>query len=266
MAQSWKQQALALYTRLGQLSRTHIIALSLGLACLWIALWTLLLSEDSEAAKLMLDYASESLFPYPFTIQNLMYLFFFLCLGDLFVRWVTAQRELAFLAQRYLPEDDEVVLQPSELGAIRERVIDFYDAENGFLPRLIDQSILQFQTSRSVEQTVGILNSTLELIQHRVDLRYSSIRYVVWAIPTIGFIGTVVGISRSLTLIDPGKMDLAAITGGLAIAFYTTIMALVLSAILVFLLHVVQKREETAVNRAGDYCLKNLVNRLYSGG
>ncbi|MCB1678988.1 MAG: MotA/TolQ/ExbB proton channel family protein [Halioglobus sp.] len=265
MTQGWKPRVLGLVAYLASLSRSSVLGLALALCCLWVAVFTLLLSKDSEAAKLLLDYSSYSIFPYPFTIQNLMYLFFFFCLGDLFVRWVVAQRELGYLQQAYLPEDDEVVLQPAELGSIRERVIDHYDAENGFLPRLIDQSILQFQTSRSVDQTVSVLNSTLELIMHRVDLRYSAIRYVVWVIPTIGFIGTVVGISRSLILIDPGKMDLPAITGGLAIAFYTTIMALVLSAVLVFLLHVVQKSEEMALNQAGDYCLKNLINRLYSG-
>jgi len=262
MSNNLGARAQQLYDRLSGLSRSAVTGLALTVSCVWIFFLTLVLSEDSEAAKLLLDYSSESLFPYPFTIQNLMYVFFFLCLGDLFVRSVTARRELGFLRQGYLPEDDEVVLQAAELGTIRERVIDHYDAERGFLPRLIDQSILQYQASRSVDQAVSVLNATLELIMHRVDLSYSSIRYVVWVIPTIGFIGTVVGISRSLTLIDPGKMDLAAITGGLAIAFYTTIMALVLSAVLVLLLHVVQKREETAVNLAGDYCLKNLINRL----
>ncbi len=252
-------------TTLAALPRAGVLAMALVLSCFWIAFLTIVLSRDSEAAKLLLDYSSQTIFPYPFTIQNLMYVFFFLCLGDLWVRWITARRELACLNQGYLPEDDQTVLQPHELGAIREKVIGQYDGENGFLPNLIDLSILQFQSSRSVDQAVSVLNSSLELIAHRVDLRYSTIRYIVWVIPTIGFIGTVVGISRSLTLIDPGKMDLAAITGGLAIAFYTTIMALVLSAILVLMMHVVQKSEETAVNLAGDYCLKNLINRLFSG-
>ncbi|MEM6580554.1 MAG: MotA/TolQ/ExbB proton channel family protein [Pseudomonadota bacterium] len=266
MSQGVKGIIAGIFNELAKLSRSNMLWLTLAVSCIWIALLTLVLSKDSEAAKLLLDYSSQSLFPYPFTIQNLMYFFFFFCLGDLFVRWVTAQKEMTMARQAYLPEQDEAVLQLQDLGAIRERVIDHYDNDNGFLPRLIDQSILQFQTSRSVDQTVSVLNSSLELLIHKVDLRYSAIRYVVWVIPTIGFIGTVVGISRALGLINPGRMDLGAITGGLGIAFYTTILALLLSAILVFLLHVVQKQEETALNLAGDYCLKNLINRLYSGG
>jgi hypothetical protein len=42
-------------------------------------------------------------------------------------------------------------------------------------------------------------------------------------------------------------------------------VALVESAILVFLLHLVQQEEESAVNKAGDYTLRNLINRLYVG-
>ena len=42
-------------------------------------------------------------------------------------------------------------------------------------------------------------------------------------------------------------------------------VALAQSAILVFLLQLVQEREETAVNLAGDYTLRNMINRLYEG-
>lgn len=109
-----------------------------------------------------------------------------------------------------------------------------------------------------------MLNSSLELIAHRVDLRYSLLRYLVWMIPTMGFIGTVVGIAAALGLIDPNNPDLQVVTANLAVAFNTTIVALAESAVLVFLLGSTQRREEEAVNLAGSYCLKNLVNRLYA--
>lgn len=252
-------------TKLPDLPRPAVLGLFTVLGCVCIALLTILVSKGSDTALLLLDYSDTSPFPYPLTIQNIMYLCFFLCLGDLYARWHSAQRELAHTWQGYLPEDEQTVLQPHELGEIRERVAGRFDAEHGFLPYLINLSILQFQTSRSVDQAVSVLNSSLELIAHRVDLRYSMIRYVVWAIPTFGFIGTVVGIAGSLSFIKGGTMELDLITGNLAIAFNTTIMALILSAILVFILHVVQKREETAVNLAGHYCLQNLINRLFVG-
>ena len=44
----------------------------------------------------------------------------------------------------------------------------------------------------------------------------------------------------------------------------TSLVALAESAILVLLLHLVQAQEELAVNRAGQYTLVNLINRLYA--
>jgi flagellar motor component MotA len=164
----------------------------------------------------------------------------------------------------YLPEDDSTILQSSDLAPVRRQVSGQFDHENGFLPYLIDLCVLQFFASRSVDQVVSVLNSSLELIAHRMDLRYSLLRYLVWVIPTMGFIGTVVGIAAALGLIDPNNPDLRLVTANLSVAFNTTIVALGESAILVLLLGVVQRQEEEAVNAAGSYCLKNLVNRLYA--
>jgi flagellar motor component MotA len=224
-----------------------------------------LLPTGSRMAGLLLDRVS-TIFPYPFTIQNLEWLFFFLALGELFTRYQTARRETAFLAEHYLPEDESVVLQSRDLGPIRRKVVGRFDAEHGFLPFLIDFCILQFQASRSVDQTVNVMNSQLELIAHRVDLRYAVIRYFVWVIPTIGFIGTVVGIAQTLGLMQQDIPDLKPLTATLSVAFDTTIVALVASSILVFLLNVIQAAEERSVNQAGNECLKNLINKLYSGG
>ena len=160
-----------------------------------------------------------------------------------------------------------MVLQSHDLPPLRARVAGLYDGEQGFLPGLIDLCILQFLASRSVDQTVSVLNSSLELLMHRVDLRYTLLRYLTWVIPTVGFIGTVVGIALALAMIDPSAavQPLGNIALALGVSFYTTLVALVDSAILVLLLQLVQAREELAVNAAGRYVLVNLINRLYSG-
>ena len=158
-----------------------------------------------------------------------------------------------------------MLLQSHDLAPIRQEVTRESDGDHGFLPSLIDLCILQFQASRSVDQTVSVLNSSLELINHRVELRYSTLRYLVWVIPTIGFIGTVVGISQALGQAAVTE-DLKVLTDLLAVAFNTTLVALGLSAVLVFFLHVVQRQEEHSVNMAGNYTLVNLINRLYTGG
>jgi len=153
--------------------------------------------DARRLAVLLLDYPSKH-FPYPFTIQNFMHVLFFIGVGELFVRWRVAERELRFTKRRYLPEDDETVLQFADLGPIRRQVSKAFDGEHGFLPSLIDLSVLQFQSSRSVDQTAAVMNHALELIAHRVELRYGLVRFIAWLVPTIGFIGTVYGLGASL--------------------------------------------------------------------
>ena len=244
--------------------KRFIYPLAIVMGLLFIGFASLLLPEGSKLAVIAFDRES-TLIDYPFTIQNFMHLVFFFGLAELYLRWRTAEREREFLSHGYLPEDDSTILQAQDLGDIRKSVSGRFDGDNGFLPSLIDICVLQFFSTRAIDQVVSVLNSSLELIAHRVDLRYSVIRYIVWVIPTVGFIGTVVGIAITLDRVNPDNPDLKLLTTSLAVAFNTTLVALVLSAILVFLLHIVQKREEESLNLAGHYCLKNLVNRLYAG-
>ncbi len=237
------------------------VVFALGLGGAFIA--TMSFTLPDAAAAVLLDRGG--MFPYPFTIQNLMHLLFFFGLGELFVRWRVGKIESAFKARSYLPEDEETILQAQDLGVIRSRVREIHDGENGFLPFLIDICILQFHTSRSVDQAVSVLNSSLDLMSHRLDLRYTTLRYLAWVIPTIGFVGTVVGIGATLAAVDPSNPDLQVLTARLAVAFNTTLVALVMSAILVFLMHGVQRKDESALNDAGMYTLRNLINRLYEG-
>jgi hypothetical protein len=99
----------------------------------------------------------------------------------------------------------------------------------------------------------------------------------VWLIPTLGFVGTVMGIAfalrtagvmfaemgPSVNIAQAAPQMMVRLTAELGVAFYTTLLALLQSAGLMFAMHLVQGREEGALNRVGHYCLKNLVNRLY---
>lgn len=236
-----------------------------GGAVVLIAILTFLLPYNSKPALFLLDYGRGSIFDdtYPVTIQNALHILTAVGLGDLFVRWRRARFERAHLAMGLLPEDDETVLAANDLGAIRRRVVPL--AKSGAAAAvLIDAATLQAMTSRSLEQVSTIVNAKLELLGNRLDLEYQTIRYIAWLIPTIGFVGTVVGIAVALEGIDdPQNLHLEKITAGLGIAFYTTILALLESAVVVFIQNNVQKYEELSLNAAADYVLTNLINRLY---
>ena len=208
---------------------------------------------------------------YPLTVQNVTWLMFGLGIGELIVRMRDALAERAQLSMGYLPEDEATILQAPELRRIYAAARTVHGrgrrANELFLPRLILRVVTQFQTNKSVDQANAVLNSSLELFLHEIDLRYTIVRYTVWAIPALGFIGTVMGIS--LALAYAGSVDiqnpdlLAELTKRLAVAFNTTLLALAMSGVLVFVQHVVQAYDERALNETGQYCLDNLINRLY---
>lgn len=209
---------------------------------------------------------------YPLTIQNLMWLMFAVGISEVILRFNRASSEIRQLKAGLLPDDDASILRSKDLIPVYRRIMKSERYRNHRLQRIILRAIQQFQIGRSVNQANSLVNSSLELIQHEVDLKYNILRYIVWLIPTLGFIGTVIGIALALSAANnmPNLDDSAAVqvwfslmTSKLGLAFNTTFLALIMAAILVFLQHIAQGREESGLNGIGQYVLDNLINRLY---
>ena len=205
---------------------------------------------------------------WPFTVQNIMWVALFIGFGELFLRWSAASDEQSQLKRGYLPTKDEM-LDMDLLGKIKESITSRRFGREAFLPRMITRTIDQYRMSGKEDQAISVLNSSLELYMHEIDLRYSILRYLTWLIPSLGFIGTVMGIMFALQYAGvPANAEaddfLYQVTSRLGVAFTTTLVALVMSAILVLIQSIVQSKEERALNEAGQYCLDNLILRLGS--
>lgn len=202
---------------------------------------------------------------YGFSIQNIMWIFFFIGIGELIFRNFETNEMLYGIKKSYLPEDEHVILNSKDLVSITKKIQK--DTHLNGLASFLKKLIMQFQSSHSVEQTLNMLNAQLEMKSVEIDLKYNMIRYITWFIPTLGFIGTVVGIGEALKktaeLNAQGDTFLMQVTSKLAIAFDTTFLALIMSAILVFLMHIVEGREEQSMVKIGQYSLDNLINKLY---
>ncbi len=102
------------------------------------------------------------------------------------------------------------------------------------------------------------LEEGIALLWQRHEESYLFPRYVIWAVPVLGFIGTVLGISlaadgiRRIIGSDGGLSglsgDLSGAIAPLGIAFDTTLIALSLSVALMLLLSLVQREEERALS------------------
>lgn len=239
-----------------------------------VAVLNLTLDGKSEMGRLLVDKGvtttplGEQLpVTKPFAVQAFMWVAFMLGVGEVSRRLYACRRERAELDKHYLPEAPDVLLTAKDLVPIYRRV---HEVNNGlFLPRLIERITLQFQSSKSVDRANSMLSSSLDLFMHEIDLRYNILRFIVWLVPSLGFLGTVIGVVAGLNLAaiqytaNKGEIDLASVTDALGVAFYTTWLGLLMTAVLVFLMHVAQEVEEGAINKSGQYCLDHLINKLY---
>ena len=116
-----------------------------------------------------------------------------------------------------------------------------------------------------MQNTSDAIESGVEALAVKQEAENSMIRYLIWAIPSIGFIGTVRGIGQALSQADQALAgDIAGMTESLGIAFNSTLVALLISIVLMFMLHQLQRLQDNQVVNTQDYCEAFLLNRIGS--
>ena len=147
---------------------------------------------------------------------------------------------------RILPEDTrEYIRQLEGLGA----------ASQGMLTvRALRTALGRFGATRNVQDVSEAAHAVVQAEADRLDSELSMVRYIAYAIPAIGFIGTVRGIGDALAEAHKAVTgDIAGVTAGLGVAFNSTFVALMLSLVLMFLLHNLQLAQERLVLDSGNY-------------
>lgn len=99
-----------------------------------------------------------------------------------------------------------------------------------------------------------------ELASERLYASYALVRTISWAIPILGFLGTVMGITIAIANINPEQLagSLSSVTSGLAVAFDTTALALAQSLVLVFATFLVEGSERSLMDRIEAFALRRL--------
>lgn len=100
----------------------------------------------------------------------------------------------------------------------------------------------------------GLQDHLRYLAEFQAELLHNShslVRTIVWAVPILGFLGTVMGITMAIANVTPEQLDssMGAVTSGLAVAFDTTALALSLSLVLVFYSDYVRRQESSVLSR-----------------
>jgi len=139
------------------------------------------------------------------------------------------------------------------------------DRQGMLLPRALLGALRRFSSTRSIQDVSTTTHTICENEAERLESELSMIRYISWAIPSIGFIGTVRGIGEALAQADKAVQgDIAGVTQSLGVAFNSTFIALLISIFLMFLVHQLQLLQERLVFDTENYTNDKLIRHMQS--
>ena len=137
------------------------------------------------------------------------------------------------------------------------------EKQDFLLSRTLLSALQRFATTGSIPAVSDTIREQCDVESDRLDSELSMVRYIAWAIPSIGFIGTVRGIGDALgQAYKAVEGDISGVTVSLGVAFNSTFVALVLSIIIMFCLHQLQLSQERLVLNCQRYADSRLLRFL----
>lgn len=164
-----------------------------------------------------------------------------------------------------LPEKENWVLGVDDVNQLKLNIQTIEKSKKYLLTDLIKKACIKYRLTKSSSEVLGLVESQVKIYNSEMDSEQTFISYVAWAIPSVGFIGTVLGIAGSLGFANQASTPegIEKVTSMLAVAFDTTLISLILSVILMYFIHDLQKRQESFFAKVSSYLIENFINRLY---
>lgn len=224
----------------------------------------LYLAPDSYLA---VTFTQRGPIPYCITV------FFFWSLAILMLKFFKLRLQKRALDMVIVPENPEFVLSPLTVEDVVGRIYQVVDDPKHFtLFNRISVALANLRNLGRVADVDEILQTQAGSDESVMETSYSLIQGFVWAIPVLGFIGTVQGLSAAIggfgsvlattEELSQVKDALKDVTGGLSVAFETTMQGLVAALIVQLLLTALKKSEEEFLDACSEYCVRHIVGRL----
>ncbi|MBT5331284.1 MAG: MotA/TolQ/ExbB proton channel family protein [Porticoccaceae bacterium] len=209
--------------------------------------------DDRSAWVVLKDYEQETCF---------VLMFWALAIMTFKGSRIVAERKLFDKAlipvtegSKILSEDARQLARPIE--ALPELSRDY------LLPRVLSVALQRLGSGSNIQEISASIRDECDIESQRLDTELSMIRYIAWAIPSIGFIGTVRGIGSALADAHEAiSGNIAGVTASLGVAFNSTFIALLISILIMFLSHQLTLQQERLVLSAQRYCDKNLLRHI----
>lgn len=197
------------------------------------------------------------------------------CLAVLFVKWQKLKLQREALDYSILPEEPDFVLSPITANDILDNIRELSDNPKHFLLlNRVERALSNLKNIGRVSDIDDILSSQAENDDNYTESSYTAVRGFIWAIPVLGFIGTVLGLSSAIggfgAVLAKAKeiqsselrASLQIVTGGLAVAFETTLIGLVAAVMIQLLLTALKRKEELFLDECSEYCHRHIVSKL----
>ncbi len=196
--------------------------------------------------------------------QESCFVLFSWAIAILALKGVTAWREQGQLSEDLLQLPDDLPIGPEDTRELMGRINELpAQGQKYLLPQAMMSAIVRFSATKNIQAAATAVREMCESRSDRLDSELSIIRYIAWAIPSVGFIGTVRGIGAALAQAHQAVSgDITGVTQSLGVAFNSTFIALVISIVLMFFIHQIQLMQERLTLDTESYCQRYLINKL----
>jgi len=172
-----------------------------------------------------------------------------------------------------VPQEPEFFLNEQTAKPILESLFEIVDHPRHFiLFKRIEMSLSSLQNIGEVRDVAALIKNQADNDEAQIASSYTIPGGIIWAIPILGFIGTVLGLSRAIgefalalnsnENLGSIKQNLSGVTSGLSTAFETTLVALIFALILQLYLSFLQAKESKLLDDCNEYCHQNIIAKL----
>ena len=196
--------------------------------------------------------------------QEACFILAFWALAIIIYKSVVAYRQRLLLDKDLIPLSEDTRILPQDTHKLSGGIRALPAAAQAFLlPRTLTIALQRFSATGNIQDASTSVREISQSEGERLESELSIIRYIAWAIPSIGFIGTVRGIGDALGQAQQAiQGDISGVTQSLGVAFNSTFIALVISIVLMFFIHQLQQMQERLVLDTEHYCDEHLIRRL----
>ena len=195
-------------------------------------------------------------------------------IGALVLKHRQIKRQVAAFAVDILPIDVSLSVTTQNADEFLDHIDRNDDAvKKTFLINRVRHALAHFKSRGKPQEVYNYVNSQSEIDSGIVASSYSMIKVFIWAIPILGFIGTVHGIGQSVSEFHSGLGDaqnleavrgsLKTVVSGLTVAFNTTLLGLLASLLVMFPATALQRTEDRVLQSVEAYCNEKVLRRLH---